>query len=96
MKKDDYWFKRRRYGWGWTPVTWQGWAIVVVCLGGIIATAFMLPTDESRNSWTANDWKFLGVVAVLLAVLFIATYAHGPKPKWRWGSSPGDDPREDF
>jgi len=23
-----YWFKRKLFGWGWTPVTRQGWAVV--------------------------------------------------------------------
>lgn len=21
------WFKRKTYGWGWVPVTWQGWLL---------------------------------------------------------------------
>lgn len=24
------WFRAKRYGWGWRPVTWQGWAVVAV------------------------------------------------------------------
>jgi len=28
MKK--IWFKRKTYGWGWTPVSWQGWLSTVV------------------------------------------------------------------
>jgi hypothetical protein len=28
-----YWFPAKRYGWGWgPPVTWQGWAVLVVWL----------------------------------------------------------------
>ncbi|HZX50161.1 MAG TPA: hypothetical protein VFE94_03385 [Candidatus Paceibacterota bacterium] len=23
-----HWFKRKLFGWGWTPVTRQGWAVV--------------------------------------------------------------------
>ena len=25
-----YWFKAKQYGWGWSPSSWQGWA--VICL----------------------------------------------------------------
>lgn len=25
-----YWFKAKLYGWGWTPVTWQGWCVILV------------------------------------------------------------------
>ena len=33
------WFAPRRFGWGWTPISWQGWAItlgfIVLALGVI-------------------------------------------------------------
>jgi hypothetical protein len=28
-----YWFKQRRFGYGATPVTWQGWMLMLVHLG---------------------------------------------------------------
>ena len=37
MESKKYWFKRRRFGWGWTPVTWQGWLTVAFFIGLIIA-----------------------------------------------------------
>jgi hypothetical protein len=32
MQQDRHrpWFRRRRIGFGWTPVTWQGWVITLV------------------------------------------------------------------
>ena len=29
QKNTDYWFKPRRYGYGATPATWQGWATIL-------------------------------------------------------------------
>ena len=23
------WFAPRRFGWGWTPISWQGWALTL-------------------------------------------------------------------
>ena len=37
----QHWFRRRRVGLGWRPVTWQGWAISVVA-GGCAAGAILL------------------------------------------------------
>ena len=39
----NYWFKRRTEGWGFTPVTWQGWTVligvgVLLVAGAVIAT----------------------------------------------------------
>jgi hypothetical protein len=32
------WFGPKRYsGWGWTPVSWQGWAVTLVFLVVVIA-----------------------------------------------------------
>ena len=30
------WFGPRRFGWGWTPYSWQGWLVTAVFLAGII------------------------------------------------------------
>ena len=28
---NNYWFRAKRYGWGWgLPITWQGWVVFVV------------------------------------------------------------------
>ena len=26
------WFKAKRFGYGWTPIVWQGWAFLIVCV----------------------------------------------------------------
>ena len=31
----DKWFKRRKFGWGWTPVTWQGWLTIGMLIFGL-------------------------------------------------------------
>jgi hypothetical protein len=31
------WFRRKRIGWGWSPGTWEGWAIVVLPLVAVWA-----------------------------------------------------------
>jgi len=37
---DRYWFPARRYGWGWgLPTAWQGWVVMLCCLGLIAVAA---------------------------------------------------------
>lgn len=31
------WFVPRKYGYGLTPVTWQGWVCTVACVAGLYA-----------------------------------------------------------
>ncbi len=85
---EKYWFKRKRYGMGWTPVTWEGWAVLgfFVLFLGIGMTQF----PKAHVAVAVFCWAF-GVIG-----LFAGTLLHGPKPKWRWGWKPDDDPDKDF
>ena len=94
--KSRYWFKRRRYGWGWTPVTLAGWVTVLVYLTVVVGAAFYLLPEGSGAPSSLAITTFL---LVMLAATFLAigiSYAKGPAPRWRWGASEGDNPDEDL
>jgi len=80
-----YWFKRRRYGLGWYPVTYQGWLAVVVYVTVVVASAFSVDSSQAL--------PFIGFATLSLVGL---CYAKGPKPHWRWGKSSSDDPNQDW
>jgi hypothetical protein len=77
-----YWFKRKIFGWGWTPVTWQGWSITAGYLALVIA--FALTIDETSP---VREVMFTFVLPVtLLTITFLRiAYKTGEKPKWQWG-----------
>lgn len=88
------WFKRRRYGWGWTPVTWQGWTALVAALLIVVAdTAFAISAGEQPAAWQVV--VFMAILIAVIAGLLTISYRHGPKPKWRSGPRPDDDPELD-
>lgn len=95
MSKTDkgYWFKRRRYGYGWIPVRWQGWVSVVGGILIIIGAAFTFASAPYSNE---GLWLYLTVVLTTVVLLLIVGATKGPKPKWRWGKKPGDNSKEDF
>lgn len=86
-KQDDHWFKRRRYGWGWTPVTWQGWITVLGALVLILLNSLLL-TDRIVTPTLITLFSINTLAVVVLLVLI--SYLKGPKPRWRWGKSPKD------
>jgi uncharacterized membrane protein len=94
-KSSEYWFKRRRYGWGWTPTTWQGWAIIIMYLAIVIGGVFML-RDTPDSQMSTEVGIFMIVVAIATAFLVRISITKGPKPKWRHGKKDTDDPNEDF
>ena len=93
MSKNDYWFKRRRFGWGWTPTTWQGWLCVVLAVALIFANSLFL--DTHYISWVRISLYAVNTVAIII-VLVLISYAKGPKPAWRWGKKPTDNSDEDI
>lgn len=36
------WFGRKRIGWGWSPRTWQGWAVTAGFVSLVAVSALLL------------------------------------------------------
>ncbi len=96
MKKTkQYWFKRRRYGWGWVPVSWQGWLSLGLFILVVLTAALRLPAKPAQPT-TRQLIEFIGTFIVAVIALVVIGYAKGPVPRWRWGIKPGDNRHEDF
>ena len=94
-KPTEYWFKRRRYGYGWTPVTWQGWTVVIGYLVVVIGGALTL-VNVPDGQITKDVGIFFVIIAVATVALIRISVTKGPKPKWRWGKDTTDDSHKDF
>lgn len=76
------WFKRKLYGWGWTPVTWQGWLVSFLYTALIILFGFTI--DE--NSPPREIFFTFFLPFILQTIVFIRVlYKKGERPKWQWG-----------
>ena len=74
-----YWFPAKRYGWGWgLPIAWQGWVVLVVFLGLVIAGAV-----EIRPHQHLLD--FILYVCALSVVFGCVCWLKGEPARWRWG-----------
>jgi hypothetical protein len=94
-KSEKLWFKRHRYGWGWTPVTWQGWLTITAFLAVVISCSFTLPMQPQEPTAGQSILFFMYVGSAVLILLGIS-FMKGPAPKFRWGKKPTDNPEEDF
>ncbi len=81
-----YWFKAKAYGWGWTPVRWQGWFVVslyiLLVLGIALTREKNIPGNPDSGS---NFLTFALPIAALTALLIIIAHKTGEKPRWQWG-----------
>lgn len=81
--KPKQWFRAKRYGYGWTPNTWQGWTCVAVYVAWILFLTrgidWAQPTPESINSF------FVPGVLIGTAVLVFISWKKGAPVRWHWG-----------
>lgn len=78
----NIWFRRKLYGWGWCPSTWQGWLIIAIYSGLVALFALTIDNDSSRKEvW----FTFVLPLIFLTITLIRITYKTGEKPRWQWG-----------
>ena len=87
VNSEHLWFKRKLYGWGWTPATWQGWLVILVYV--VLVALFAFTIDENSP---AREVFFTGIlpVALLTIALISICYKFGEKPRWQWGKVKND------
>ncbi len=94
-ERKKYLMKRRRYGYGWIPVTWQGWLFLVLQAAIVVVAATALPAKQAQPTIGELVHFFL-IVGFAIASLVLVSIQTSPSPKWRWGKKSSDNPEEDF
>ncbi len=80
--KERIWFKAKDYGYGWYPVTWQGWVVLLIFFLILVSEIVRLYLTNTMNDLFI--W-YLPEVCILVGALIFICYLTGEKPEWRWG-----------
>lgn len=80
------WFKRKSYGWGWFPVTWEGW--LTVGLYVLFMVLFFGKIDQTDALVEKNLPIIIPVTTIATALLIALSYHFGESPRWQWGGKP--------
>jgi hypothetical protein len=79
----EFWFRPKTYGFGATPVSWEGWAVIAVYVAVIVVcTVVLLRRKRSLHSW----WP--AVIAILIAtgaMVWVAEAKTDGAWEWRGG-----------
>jgi len=79
----QYWFKPKRYGYGATPTTWQGWAFTLGVVAAMVVVSLYVRLTEHRY------WSLAGLIAfdaLALGTLFLVSRRKTEGGlRWRWG-----------
>jgi hypothetical protein len=76
------WFRPKRYGYGATPVTWQGWALTLAVPAVLAASIVGMNHYADRSNGAA--WLIWGIFVALLAVVFVRVSRARTDGEWRW------------
>ena len=87
-----YWFKPKKYGYGATPVTWEGWvatlAAAVVVAGSIVAMIQLVDKSDLMG-WLL----WVGLIAAI-TYWFVQFCRWRTDGEWRWRWGDGSDARK--
>ncbi|MEM3374589.1 MAG: hypothetical protein QW757_05535 [Candidatus Woesearchaeota archaeon] len=86
-KKNNIWFKRKLYGFGWYPITWQGWltTFLFILINFLNALIFNQRILLKNNTTFIDCFIFYFILTLSSILLIIICFKKGEKPKWSWG-----------
>ena len=85
-----YWFKRKLFGWGWQPATWEGWLAFIGYTFLVIGNFFFRYADRIEEH-DAIAYRFVFDTVLLTIALILICVRTGEKPRWQWGKRIEDE-----
>ncbi len=83
----QYWFRPKNYGYGATPVTWEGWAVTIAAAAVVAGSVVVLELLVDRTDFTVwMVWALFIAAATWWFVQFCRRRTDG-EWQWRWGDS---------
>jgi hypothetical protein len=86
-----YWFRPKTFGYGASPTTWEGWAMVLGYCGvvAVVTLAVLIGAEPGKTAVWAQwlMWSvWLVVVGIATAVLAVVSRRRTDGEwRWRWG-----------
>lgn len=87
-KSTKYWFKPKRYGYGFYPISVEGWTSILIFLG-LISLAGYIDGIYSETMQLKYGLRFFLDMFILITIHFsISKDKVQGEIKWRWGNEP--------
>lgn len=82
---NEYWFKPKRYGYGATPVTWEGWALTAAAIVVIFLASWLVSTSGRADPALGFVWAAI-IGASVIGLWVVSRRKTDGVWRWRWGS----------
>ena len=85
METNKYWFRPKKYGWGFTPISWEGFVMTLVFVFLLFSIVYI--DNLSSPDMTLRDALRFFVDLIVVASLFTLIAQKKTKEPllWRWG-----------
>ncbi len=80
----SYWFRPKRYGYGATPITWQGWLLTIAFVALLIGIMKML--EAGFGGGQARVAVLAATAAATVLFIWISWRKTDGAWRWRWGT----------
>jgi hypothetical protein len=77
-----YWFRPRRYGYGATPTTWEGWTLTVVVAAIVAISVVAMNLLADRANFAV--WIAWAAIIAAVVVSFVRISRQRTDGEWRW------------
>ena len=88
MKKNNYWFIPKLYGYGYVPISWEGWLVLLFIIGFITLSSYLNNFFDFDTGPNTKD--ILGyILEITLFILAINPFMKSKtkgQVKWNWGN----------
>jgi len=85
--ESNYWFRPKRYGYGLTPISWQGWVATLILLGILWMAAYTHGLFDANPIPTSRAICNFMIDLITLSGLFLVLMKDKTQGeiKWNWG-----------
>jgi hypothetical protein len=82
-----YWFKPKSYGYGFEPISWEGWLMTLLLILAMLGWGKIIGFFEPEGDEKKEVLQFLLGMGALIFVFFqIALPRCKGELKWNWGT----------
>ncbi len=75
-----YWFRQKKFGYGATPNSWQGWALMIA--SSLAVFGVILSAPVIRDNLVRVAWIVLGLS--INVIITVAVSRRKTEGGWRW------------
>lgn len=84
-----YWFRPKPFGYGFMPITWEGWLATMILIGLVVLSAYtngIIPENAEAEPTIREALRFVFDISILISV-FTALMRDKVRGglRWMWG-----------